>query len=119
MRRRTWANGVLGNTPLEEDRLNDVEEDLGAALLSLGANPPMLFSGAVTVDTNGAPISASVKWPDGTVGVYSGTASTEFPGAVDAYTVTYAGTPTLTITQPAVTRNPSGHVTNSPALTIT
>lgn len=116
MRRRTWANGVLGNTPLEKDRLNAVEDDLGEALLSLAANPPMLFSGAVTVDGDGAPISASLKWPDGTVGVYAGTASTEFPGAVDAYTVTYAGSPTITITQPAVTRNESGQVTNSPAL---
>lgn len=118
MRRRSWNNGVLGNTPLEKDRLNAVEDDLGAALLSLAANPPMLFSGAVTVDANGAPVSASVKWPDGTVGVYSGTASVTFPGAVDAYTVTYASTPTLTVTQPAVTRNASGQVTNSPSLTI-
>lgn len=119
MRRRTWANGILGGTALEKDRLNAVEDDIGAALLQLSRNPSMLFSGAVTVDTDGAPVSASVKWPDGTVGTYAGTASTAFPGAIDAYTITYSATPTLTITQPAVTRDGSGRVTNSPALTIT
>ena len=118
MRRRTWANGPLGNTPLEKDRLNAVEDDLGASLLQLAADPSMLFSGAVNVDANGAPVSASVRWPDGTAGVYSGTASVNFPGAVSAYTVTYAGTPTLTITQPGVTRNTDGAITNRPALTI-
>ena len=119
MRLRDWKNGVLGNTPLAADRLNGVEDDIGAMLLQLGASPPMLFSGAVTVNTDGAPVSASVRWPNGTVGVYSGTASTAFPGAVDAYTITYAGSPTITVTQPAVTRNAAGQVTNSPALTIT
>lgn len=119
MRLRTWKNGVLGNTPLEESALNDLEDDIGAMLLQFAANPSMLFSGAVTVNTDGAPVSASVKWPNGVVGVYSGTASTAFPGAVDAYTITYAGTPTVTVTQPAVTRNAAGNVTNSPALTIT
>ena len=116
--RRFWKNHLLGGTPLEDDRLNALEADLGASLLQLAANPSMLFSGAVTRDPDGAPTSASIKWPDGTVGVYSGTASTEFPGAIDAYTVTYAGAPTITITQPSVTRNADGEVTNSPALII-
>lgn len=119
MRRRNWIDWLIGNTPLSATRLNALEDDLGAVLLQAAANPPELFSGAITLDANGAPTSASVKWPDGTVGVYSGTASVTFPGAVDAYTVTYASTPTLTVTQPAVTRNASGQVTNSPALTIT
>lgn len=118
MRRRTWANGLLGNTPLEKDRLNAVEDDIGAALLQLAADPSMLFSGAVTRDSNKAPISASVLWPDGTAGVYAGTASTTFPGAIDSYTVTYAGSPTLTITQPAVTRDGVGNTTAVPARTI-
>jgi hypothetical protein len=114
--RRLWKNGLLGGTPLEKDRLNAMEEDIGASLLQLAANPSMLFSGPVTRDSDGAPISATLRWPDGTVGVYSGAASPDFPGAVDSYTVTYAATPTITITQPAVTRNADGEVTNSPAL---
>lgn len=118
MRKRDWKNGIFGNTPLEQSRLNGMEDDIGASLLQLAANPPMLFSGAVTLNGDGAPVSASLKWPDGTLGVYSGIASTDFPGAVDGYSVTYAGSPTVTITQPSVTRNAAGQVTNSPALTI-
>lgn len=119
MPKRNWADGVLGNTPLSAARLNDLETDLGAALVALARDPSQLFSGAVTVDANGAPTSATVAWPDGVAGVYSGTVSTTFPGSVDAYTVTRTGTPTLTYTQPAVTRNTAGHITNRPAITVT
>lgn len=119
MRKRTWKNGQLGGTPLDEANLNDLEDDLGELLLRFGADPSMLFSGAITRNADGAPISASVVWPDGTVGVYSGTANGTWPAAIDSYTVTYAATPTITVTQPAVTRDTNGYVTNSPAITIT
>ena len=62
--------------------------------------------------------SATVTWPDGTTGAYAGTASTNFPGAVDSYTVTWAGATTKTVTQAAVTRDSSGAVTVRPALTV-
>ena len=119
MAKRTWTDGVIGNTPLSAARLNDLEDDLETALTTLASVPEALFSGSVTVNGDGAPTSASVVWPDGTMGVYSGTASTSFPGAVDAYTITYAGTPTKTYTQPTVTRNGSGFITNRPAITVT
>jgi hypothetical protein len=119
MAKRNWSDGVLGNTPITAARLNELEADLEAALLQLAADPSLLFSGAITNDAAGAPVSASVKWPDGTVGVYSGTASVAFPGAVSAYTITKVGTPTRTFTQPAVTRNAAGNVTNRPAITVT
>jgi hypothetical protein len=51
-------------------------------------------------------------------GVYAGTASTTIAGAIDAYTVTRAGSLTVTFTQPAVTRNPAGYVTNRPPITV-
>ncbi|AYN57881.1 hypothetical protein PP640_gp28 [Arthrobacter phage Faja] len=104
--------------PLDEENLNSLEDDLEAALLQLARDPSLLFSGTVTRDADGAAISASVTWPDGVAGVYSGTASTEIPGAIDAYTVTRTGTPTVTFTQVAVTRNPAGHVTNRPPITV-
>lgn len=118
MRKRNWFNGILGGTPLDKDRLNALEDDLGAALLALAAEPSMLYAGAITRDANGVVTSASVKWPDGTAGVYSGTPSTAFPSSLDAYTVTYAGSVTITITQPAVTRDAAGRITNQPARTI-
>lgn len=119
MAKRNWVNGVLGNTPLTAARLNDLEADLDAALLQLVRDPSQLFTGAVTNDANGAPVSASVTWPDGTTGTYSGTASTTYPGAINAYTVTKVGAPTLTFTQPAVTRDANGYITNRPAITVT
>jgi len=119
MPKRDWADGVLGNTPLSAARLNGLEEDLEAALLALARDPSQLFAGAVTNDANGAPISAVIEWPDGVTGTYSGTASVSFPGSVSAYTITRAGSPTVTFTQPAVTRDATtGAITNRPPITV-
>ena len=118
MPRRQWLDWVFGNTPLSAARMNSLEDDLEAALVQLARDPSQLFSGAVTRDAGGAAVSASVTWPDGVTGVYSGTASTTIAGAIDSYTVTRAGSPTVTFTQPAVTRNPAGHVTNRPPITV-
>lgn len=118
MPKRQWTDGVLGNTPLNAARLNQLESDLEAALLQLARDPSQLFSGAVTRDAAGAAVSATIEWPDGVSGQYSGTASEDFPGAVDSYTVTRTGTPVLTFTQPAVTRNGAGQVTNRPPITV-
>ena len=118
MPKRNWANGVLGNTPLNAERLNELEADLQAALLQLARDPSQLFSGSVTRDADGVAVSATVEWPDGVSGIYSGTVSADFPGTVDAYTVTRAESPTLTFTQPAVTRNAAGQVTNRPPITV-
>jgi hypothetical protein len=88
--------------------------------LHAGGNLDALIVGAVTRDTNGAATSAGVIWPDGATGAYTATTvSTAFPGAVDAYTVTYVGSTTKTVTQPAVTRDSTtGAVTTRPAMTV-
>jgi len=80
----------------------------------LARTPDVLFVGAVTL-TDGAPTSAPVLWPDGTAGVYTGTPSATFPGSIDAYTITHG---TTTYTQPAVTRDTAGNITNQPAITV-
>lgn len=84
-------------------------------------NPETIIQSTITRDSNQAVTSASVVWPDGRPGTFTGTPSTQFAGAVDSYTITYvpASGPTLTFTQPAVTRNSSGAVTNVPAITVT
>lgn len=88
--------------------------------LHAGGNLDALIVGAITRDSNDAATTAPVVWPDGTTGTYTATTvSTAHPGAVDAYTVTWAGPTTRTVTQPAVTRNSSGAVTNRPAMTVT
>lgn len=116
--RPPYVNGPLGGTPLEAGRLNQQEADLQSALRQLSRDPSLLFTGAITRDAAGAPLSASVTWPDGAAGVYSGTPSGSFPGAISAYTITKVGTPTLTFTQPAVTRDAAGNVTHRPAITV-
>lgn len=82
-------------------------------------NLDLLIVGAITRDSNGAATAAPVKWPDGTVGTYAAdTLSSAFLGAVDAYHVTYGSPVTRTVTQPAVTRDVSGAVTNLPDLVV-
>jgi hypothetical protein len=116
---KDWANGVLGGTPLDAARLNDRDTKLEQALFQLARNPESLFAGAVQYDANGTPTSAAILWPDGVMGNYSGTASVSFPGAVSAYTVTRVGSPTITFTQPAVTRDATtGNVTNRPPIVV-
>jgi hypothetical protein len=119
LQKRLWKNGLLGNTPLEKDSLNALEQDVAKSLLQLARDPSQLFAGPITYDSDGAEISAAVEWPDGVAGTYSGTASVSSPGAVSSYTVTRAGTTTVTFTQPAVTRDPTtGRITNRPPITV-
>ena len=119
MTKRTWSDGVLGNTPLSAARLNQLETDLEAALLQLARDPESLFAGAIQYDGNGAPTSAVVQWPDGVTGNYAGTPSANFPGSISAYTITRVGSPTVTYTQPAVTRDSTtGQITNRPPITV-
>lgn len=73
---------------------------------------------SATRDANGAIMTASIVWPDGTAGTFTtDAASTVFPGAIDAWHATYGVA--STVTQPAVTRDASGAVTAQPALTVT
>lgn len=81
--------------------------------LSWAADPSKLWTGTVTRDAGGAATAAAILWPDGTTGAYTGTPSATFAGAVDAYTLTHGST---TYTQPAVTRDANGNITNQPAI---
>jgi hypothetical protein len=93
-------------------------------LALLAADPDQMATGTITRGTSlgvyGAATGFAVVWPDGATGVYAGTESTTCPGAVDHYTVTYvpASGPTKTYTQPTVTRDAGGAVTNRPAMTV-
>lgn len=81
------------------------------------SNLDALIVGPITRDSNGAATSASVRWPNGKTGTYTATTvSTAFPGAVDAYTVTYGS---RTVTQPAVTRDANGAIVNRPEMVVT
>jgi hypothetical protein len=90
-----------------------------AQLKQWAALPDLIIAGTITRDSNDAATSAPVVWPDGNPGTFTATAvSSSFPGAVDAYTITYGSPVTHTYTQAAVTRNSNGAVTARPAITV-
>lgn len=74
---------------------------------------------SATRDANSAIIAANIVWPDGIPGVFTtDVASAAFPGAIDAWHATYAGSPAKLITQTSVTRDANGAVIAQPAITI-
>lgn len=114
------ADGVRGITHA------DYEAQLGGAPSSdnpTNANLKEIVSAegyeptSITYGDNGVIESATVLWPDGSVGVYTTTTKNAAFSAVDAFTITHADSG-KTVTQPAVTRNSSGAVTVKPALTV-
>lgn len=99
---------------------NDLPYD-GANLLGqvqAAKNPDLLVTGAVSLDGNDLITSADVVWPDGSPGTLSIT-SRDSNGAVLAYNITYGSPVTKTFTQPTITRNANGAVTNVPAIVVT
>jgi hypothetical protein len=85
---------------------------------TVAGEPGQLISGVITRSANGAALKAPVTWPDGATGEYEGTESTTVAGAIDSYTITHVlGAVTHTYTQPKVTRNAEGAVTERPAIT--
>ena len=116
--KQSWVNGV---SPVSASRLNHIEDGIAAAETynQLARTPDSLIAGAVTRNADGAATSAPVVWPDGSPGTYTATVlSSAFPGAVDAYTITYGSPVTKTYTQPAVTRNADGAATAVPAIVV-
>lgn len=85
--------------------------------LQAARSPEDYLTGVRTL-TDGAVTSAAFLWPDGTTGVFTGTPSVAFPGSLDSYTITYGNPVTKTYTQPTVTRDASGNITNQPAIVL-
>lgn len=76
---------------------------------------------SVTRDSNDAIVTAAVTWPNGQSGVFTTiTASTTFPGAIDAYSITYTfgNGGVKTVTQPLISRDSNGAVAVQPALVL-
>lgn len=82
--------------------------------LQAARTPEDYLTGVRTL-TDGAVTSAAFLWPDGITGTFTGTPSVAFPGSLDSYTITHG---TTTYTQPAVTRDASGTITNQPAIVL-
>jgi len=126
--RVTASGGIVrfssNETPTKQDLRPYYTDFHGAGVRSEGRLLPWAYNQTFQLvsaarDANGAITTASIVWPDGTAGVFTtDTASTAFPGAIDAWHATYLGTTTKTVTQPAVTRDANGAVTVQPAITI-
>jgi len=71
-----------------------------------------------TRDAAGRVTSAGVKWLDGSSGTYKATNYNETHEVYDGYTVTHKNN-SVTVTQPAVTRNADGAIITKPELIIT
>lgn len=96
----------------------ELEEKYGN-YANLARNPDLIIAGAVVRNSDGAAVTAPVIWPDGATGTYAAdTLSTAFPGAVDGYHITYAGTNPKTYTQPTITRDSNGAAITVPAITV-
>lgn len=73
----------------------------------------------LTEDANGVTLTANIKWPDGTSGVFTTDAVDATYPVINAWHATYLGAVTRTVTQPTVTRRPSdGKVTYKPRVTL-
>jgi hypothetical protein len=93
---------------------------LNALLLAAARTPEQIVSGAITINSNQARTAFPVRWPDGTVGQYTALVlSSAFPGAVDSYQITYGSPVSRTYTQPTVTRDAFGGVSNAPDIQVT
>lgn len=101
-------------------RINDAVAGVegGLPLDVLAKDPEAMMSADIVRDDDGAVLSATLSWPDGTPGTYLAlVVSVNFPGAVDSFAVTYGEPVQHTYTQPAVTRDPgTGDVTEIPAI---
>ena len=74
---------------------------------------------AISFDADGVVTTATVKWPDGSAGVFTATATDATWLAVNSYTISHTDSG-KTVTQSAVTTRDAttGDVTAKPALTV-
>jgi hypothetical protein len=73
---------------------------------------------AATYDGDGVVTTATVKWPDGSAGVFTTTVKNTDFLVPDAFTITHVDSG-KTVTQATVTRDADGNVTVKPAMTVT
>src|ERR1044072_2435873 len=99
-----------------EDALASVNTYLEGLYTNLAANPEEMMFGDMPLNESGRIPQAPVIWPDGSTGVYTALAtSVSPPGAIDSYSVTHDERG-VTYTQPDVTRDADGYITNRPEL---
>jgi hypothetical protein len=101
-------------TNLVTDLANKVS--LSNWYLNLAKTPELIIDLVINRDSNGVVTTANVTWPDTVTGTYTTLSNDSTTGAVNSYSVTKGST---TYTQPTMTRNSLGAVTNRPAIVVT
>lgn len=111
----------VATAKLADGAVTAVKRDQNTLLKEWTLGNAFDINGTPTFDTTWPNVVSSVTviWPDGTGGTYTATTINATWGTVDAYTVTYTGAVTKTVTQAAVTRDSQGRVTTRPVLVIT
>jgi len=85
-------------------------------LVALAQDPELIITGSITRNSSNVVTSAAVVWPDGVTGTYTSLSFDAATGAVNSYQITKGS---ATYTQPTLTRNSAGAVTNRPAIVVT
>ena len=87
------------------------------SFIAAAKNPDILIVGSITRNANDVVTSASVVWPDGTVGTFT-TDTIDASGAINSYHITYGSPVTKTFTQPVITRSATGAATSVPQIVV-
>jgi hypothetical protein len=85
-------------------------------LATLVQDPDLLVVGSITRNSSNVVTTAAVVWPDGVSGTYTSLTFDSATGAVNSYQITKGA---AIYTQPTLTRNSAGAVTNRPAIVVT
>lgn len=105
-----------GTTLSESDIPSLSPSKITGLLTTLVQDPDLLVVGSITRDSSNVVTSAAVVWPDGVSGTYTSLSFDSATGAVNSYQITKGS---ATYTQPTLTRNSAGAVTNRPAIVVT
>ena len=83
---------------------------------SIALEPELLIVGSITRNSSNVLTSAAVVWPDAVSGTYTSLTFDSTTGAVNSYQITKGS---AIYTQPTLTRNSDGAVTNRPGIVVT
>jgi hypothetical protein len=105
------THGAAGSDPVTV-----ASSQVTGLLATMAQDPELIITGSITRNSSNVVTSAAVVWPDATTGTYTSLTFDSATGAVNSYQITKGA---ATYTQPTLTRNSAGAVTNRPAIVVT
>lgn len=96
---------------------NETENDMSSLFSMIARDPELILYGPISRDTDQAPLSFAVRWPDGVQGRYTALAkNSTWPHLVDSWQITYGDV--RTYLQPRITRNEKSVIINAPEIVV-